>query len=189
MTVDELLRATLPRLQGQSNGADILQTVNNVSDLIFTTLVHHQADLACATVEATVLAGEINTQLPDDFRGLADHPWIADQGVLQPANIETFLTYFEQSGQPRFYRLAGDALQVVPLTDGDVAVHVTYWQYPEAVTALSDSLPYGGMFDLFYIDLAVARLLGSDISGVMARLEALLQRRKGGRRRVKACFF
>ncbi len=200
MTVQELLNKTLPRLKGPTvDGMDIYQAVNSISDLLFTVLIGRKSDLAKATGEVVVAAGSSTGDLPDAFRGTTEHPWVEDQGQLSPMTETYRSEYTGQTGQiPEFYDLRGTALLIYPYpasTDDEVTVQVPYWQYPDAVDALDDDVPYSGALDPIYTDLTPAYLTGAANDAdamrlaVAMKLDMLLMRRMGGRRRVNSVFY
>lgn len=200
MTVQDLFRKTLPRMKGQMvDGMDIFQAVNSISDLLFTALIDRKSDLAKATGEVVVQAGSPEGELPEGFRGTTEHPWVEDQGQLSPMTESYRSEYTGKAGQiPTFYDLRGTALLIFPYpasTDSDVTVQVPFWQYPDAVTVLDDDLPYSGMLDQVYTDLTPAYLTGAANDAdamrlaVAMKLDRLLMRRKGGRRRTSGFFY
>lgn len=200
MTVQELLRKTLPRLKGPSvDGMDIYQAVNSISGLLFTALIGRKSDLAKATDEVVFVAGSPEVELPEGFRGTTEHPWVEGIGPLAPMTETYRSDYTGQTGQtPIFYELRGAVLLIYPYpadTDGNVTVQVPYWQQPEPIETQDDDLPYGGILDQIYTDLTPAYLAGAanDVDAmrlaVAMKLDMLLMRRNGGRRRSRGFFF
>jgi len=200
MTVQDLLHKTLPRLKGPAvDGMDIFQAVNSLSDLLFMALIDRQSDLAKATGEVVVVAGSPEGELPEGFLGATEHPWVEDQGQLRPMTETYRSEYTGQTGQvPEFYDLRGTVLTIYPYpaaTDSDVTVHVPYWQYPAAVEAMDDDLPYCGYLDQIYLDLIPAYLTGAanDFAGMRMlanmKIDTLMYRRKSGRRRTSGFYY
>jgi hypothetical protein len=165
MTAQELLNIVLPRLAGgggQEQYLNFLEAVRATADIITKRLWFLRSDLLETDFEALLAAGEAHVTLGADFLGLVENsqPWLdyADgtRRVLTPLPNGIKHT-FTESGPPRYYELRGRVLTVFPTTSAATTVKGEQFSAPAAVTALTDNLPFSGIFDPLFVD-AVTRI-------------------------------
>lgn len=157
MTVKQLLDAVLPRLSAPA--LSFMEAVNAATAVLFQRLVALEADLVKAPLSLAFTAQAPVAVLPADFRGLAELPYLVGQDApLTPyARNARAADDGQTAATPQHYEVLGDSLYLRRPPATDQALKGLYFRWPGEVAALSDTLPYAGVFDPLYRE-AVPRI-------------------------------
>lgn len=179
MTVQDLLKKTLPRLQQQGVApvVDMVSTVNQITDVLFRYLWRRESDLIESSTSLDFAVSAQGVDLPADFYGFAGMPYIvADEIALTPATKTQARALSDDSGYPEYFESKNGKLYLYPVTDQALSVLVDYYTRPVDVNALADALPFGGLFDRIFEDGAVRVQAEGAILEVDKDFNALLKK-------------
>lgn len=130
---------------------------------------------AAAGTAYTITSRDNYGYLPDNFMGFLSKPYIhgTTQILTGPPNKETEIDYsMTSAGLPRYQKLRGDRLKVIPGTSTDIVIDGDYWVKPTKLTTMDDHIPFSGMFDDVIQDYIIA-ILAAGPSGA-AGLKGIL---------------
>lgn len=98
--------------------------------------------------DVTITSVDDYGDLPSDFWGLKDKPYIDGKTwSLNPSpGVAAELTY-TSAGEPRYYKIRGQKIYVIPAASTDSTIKADYYKKPTALTADTDTLPFNEMFD------------------------------------------
>jgi hypothetical protein len=152
MLLSELLQQVLPRVQGPVL-CDLFAAVREVHAVIANRLLLRASDLLQQATEAelTYAVDAQTASLPDDFRALAERPYIAGEKPLAPLDRRS-TENLQDAGTPVYYKVLGRTLWIYPPTAAEVTVQVPYFAQVTAPAALTDELPFLGEFDRVYVE-------------------------------------
>jgi hypothetical protein len=114
------------------------------------TLTLASTDSVTAAVAATVVitSDDGYGYLPSGFWGFVDQPYIDGKTypLLPLPNLDIKLSY-TSAGEPRYYQIKGSKIYVTPDTATNYTIKGDYFARPTALTATTDTIPYGELFD------------------------------------------
>ena len=166
MTVGDLLDTVVPRLVNPP-AMTLAEAVNTTAAHIFRRLVRRQSDIVMATTTATLTAGNNSFALPSGARGIVREAAVVEENgnatfrrlrcLEDPLDTSAFLA--GTTGSASCYRLNNGTVEVYPVPAVDCKVKLWYWGHPTAVSLLTDSVPFSGLFDDLFRE-AIPRVLG-----------------------------
>lgn len=195
MTVYDLLTQTLPKLQPETlTGTTIYQATDTITDMLFAALLNRQSDIVRRTNQIWFAPDERESVLPAGFQGLSAHPEREDGRSLGHVSSENrgYYQTLEAGQQPEAYELEGRLLRIFPACKDGCKLTLRFWHKQPKVKYLAEPLPFAGLFDDVYRDLAPGVLAGVEDNireMVAARIDAVLTHRKGGRRRTRSLYY
>ena len=156
MTVAGLLQIVMPRLSTVPQTVAFIDAVQATQDLIVRRLWKRRSDLLkSAWTSAEIAADTATVSLPTDFLGFCENPYISgSSGWLLPLPENT-RQIFTDSGTPVYYEIAALVLSLFPAPAVATVVKGMYFKVPAQITQMSDTLPFGGLFDPVFQDAAI----------------------------------
>lgn len=103
---------------------------------------------AIAGTSVTITSLNEYGTLPTNFGGLISKPYLSgrQEPLLPLPNIETRLA-LTGPGLPLYYEIKGNKIHVIPPTSSDYTVNADYQAVPATLTAVTDAMPFYGLFD------------------------------------------
>jgi hypothetical protein len=179
MTVGELFESLTTRLtEAQTEPAeDIFSAVGIVSDYLATRLFLMESQLLRTVITLNFPTGVSTVFMPDGILGTIEPPFTieSDKGTdnLTSLPIGSRARQTGETGQPRFYELIGRRFYVYPVPDQTYTVRFEGSKRPDRPTALTDDIPYDGLFD--YVFREVVLLVMMNGGGAVATADAYLK--------------
>lgn len=153
MTVAELLQVVMPRLSSAPQSIAFIDAVQTLQDMIARRLWTRRSDLLkTAWTSAEIAAGAETVMLPSGFLGLVEQPYIDGQTAILTPLPENTRQYFTETGTPRHYELVGRSMSLFPPPAEAIVLKGVYFGAPQAITDMSDELPFDGLFDSVFQD-------------------------------------
>ncbi len=168
MTVGELLTIVLSRLPGPAT-CSIFEAVREIQGIVFNRLMMRQSLIAHTRTVLTYRVGlPPVVTVPSDFLGLVDLPYVEKGRSLMPAPAAGGGSPAVTLSTPQHFSLVGRELWISPPPAEEVQLWITYYAKPATPTAVTDTLPWSGVFDSVLIDGSV-KILGAGLPVVADR--------------------
>lgn len=162
MTVTELLQQVMPRLASKPADATSMLTfvdaAQAVSDMITRRLWKRRSDLLKTAWTSANLDADTDVcsvSLPSGFLGFVEHPYISGYSDYLLPLPENSRQIYTDKGHPVYYEITGTTLTLYPPPIIDVVLKGIYFASPTALTALSGTIPFGGLFDSVFRDAVI----------------------------------
>lgn len=165
MTAATMLSSVLGRLSGgEKIKLPFLDALQSVSDIIATRLYELKSDLVKADLDEDVShegASVGKFTLDSGFLTFVGDPWVEGYTTtLTPVTDELIRIYEAETSSgtaeviPQYYRLRGLTVTLYPTNTVDITVRGSYYFKP-ILDALTDDIPFSGMFDQLIVDAIV----------------------------------
>ena len=162
MTVQQLFDKILTRLgAAPPQTVSFLDAVNDVLEIVGNVLLDCRSDMLRRYGSVTYTTGVSTANLPVSFWGFIGLPYTSDvtDGTKELAPLVNAMEYDNATnGKPEQFELQQsngvDVLRVYPSPDASYTVKFAYNLRP-SVTAMTDSLPFGGLFDMAIADILI----------------------------------
>lgn len=152
-TVQNLVDAVYPRLRLIDPQFSFVQGVNEITQVLFDELVSREENIVKAPFSLTFNDTDPSSKaLPADFRGFDGKPYISGQtNHLEPFDPSLRADYDGKTcTTPEYYEILGTTLYLRKAPEAEVTAKGMYYKWPGTVSALSDTMPFGGIFDVAY---------------------------------------
>ena len=185
MTVAQLLQSVAPRVGSYGpQRLSLIESVNLITSVIMRHMVRKGYDLVKTDYSQTLTAADPTYTLPSDCAGLFSNPWLSGggcQGDILPLPYDLRQKFSDPdypSGPPQYYEVRGLNVTLYPTPDGAQTYTLVfpYHKRPSDAALLSDSVPFGGMFDDLYKDSVLKISAGGLLYALDQTFEAMAYR-------------
>lgn len=162
MTAQQLFSKIVLRIAASPpQTINFLDAVNDVLELLGSSLMERSSNLLKSSGSVSYTANVSTANLPAGFWGLIGKPYVSDATIgnttLEP--VENTEDYdHATTNRPATFELTQasgyDVLKVYPTPDASYTVKFEYYKKP-SITAMTDSLPFNGLFDSIIADVLV----------------------------------
>ena len=143
------------------------------------TLVATDAVITEAAGTSTIITSEADyADLPTDFWGLVDRgvkPYISTQRYsLLPLPDEDLSIQFTSGSIPRWFKVKGMRLFLIPPAGSDITIKGDYFSRPATITRMTDTIPFNELLDAAIQEFIIETVVnGAAVSD--AKLNQFLQ--------------
>lgn len=122
--------------------------IATVAENTLTLISTDELTAVAAGTEVTITSDNEYGDLPADFWGLVDFPYLSGESWrLKPLPNLTEKLSYTGAGTPLYYEIKDQRIYITPDTGADYTIKGNYFQRPTSITATTDTMPYRELFD------------------------------------------
>lgn len=158
-TPQSLWEKLVPRLDLGRYSVNFLDSCQEVIELITERLWFRKSDLLIQEFVYTIPQGTSTVQMPSEFLAMQYYPYLQNTDtneVIILSNIHESRVH-DYLGQDRtkYYELLNTNINIYPPTNREYDFKIRVYAKPTALTTMTDSMPFNGLFNQLIGDYAV----------------------------------